>query len=58
MPSIFSNPIAAKQLRSAWKDPESIVALLPPSPIKNELDIQLKYLESLKEPKEDVIETE
>tara|TARA_Y200000002_G_scaffold371012_1_gene367176 strand:+ start:1684 stop:2442 length:759 start_codon:yes stop_codon:yes gene_type:complete len=59
MPNMFTdNPIAGKQFRSAWKDPKSIVALIPSSPIKNELDIQLKYLESLKEPKEDVIKTE
>ena len=59
MPNFFTgNPLAINQFKKVWKDPESIVALLPPSPIKNELDIQLKYLESLKEPKEDVIETE
>ena len=58
MPSLFNHfdPLTS-QFKGAWKDPDSIVALLPPSPIQNELVAQLSYLKALRAEKADVIST-
>ena len=55
MPDLFSyfDPLTS-QFKGAWKNPRSVVALLPTSPIQSELVTQLSYLDALKSKRADI----
>lgn len=52
----FFDPLT-DQFKAGMKNPDSIVALLPPSPIQNELVAQLSYLKALRTEKAEIIDT-